>query len=347
MNRAEYIFKEILKNKESAIDNFILNLQFENLFLDFKCIATQDSEKALNDSDRKNYAKAISGFGNSEGGVIVWGVGCKQGAKGDVATDKQPIGNPQKFASMLESITSGSTLPPHNNVRNEVIVTDDGKGFIVTFVPKSENTPHQAITGDKKYYYYIRVGSSFEPAPHSVLAGMFGRRPQPKLCFCFHTIQLQLNQSDQSIKFSFFITIENQGPSLAHLLYLTLKIAPKPENIHVKYNLLSDDFNLTKAISDLCASVVSDNSFYLPPNGIVHIIKYEIDLFKNIDDDFALSGSVGAENCPPILFRLYNEKDNLNALYNEIITNYDTYKKDQKDEICMRLLKSEIFTNAD
>jgi len=183
MNRAEYIFNEILQNKESAIDGFIENLQFENLFLDFKRIATREADTKLNDSDRKNYAKAISGFGNSEGGIIVWGVDCNKGPKGDVATTKSPTTNPQKFASMLEGITSGSTLPAHNNVRNEVVISQNGHGFVITYIPKSENTPHQALTGDKKYYYYIRVGSNFEPAPHSVLAGMFGRRPQPKLNF--------------------------------------------------------------------------------------------------------------------------------------------------------------------
>ena len=41
---------------------------------------------SLHKDDRRNLAKCISGFGNSEGGVVVWGVECSRNVEiGDVA----------------------------------------------------------------------------------------------------------------------------------------------------------------------------------------------------------------------------------------------------------------------
>lgn len=74
MGRAEDIFEKLKKEGESAIDEFIAARQSEELYLDFKRSANDGRKKILHDRDLNNLAKAISGFGNSEGGVIVWGL---------------------------------------------------------------------------------------------------------------------------------------------------------------------------------------------------------------------------------------------------------------------------------
>lgn len=50
------------------------NQQGEGLFLDYKAITTTTESKALSSSDRANLRKALSGFANAEGGVIIWGM---------------------------------------------------------------------------------------------------------------------------------------------------------------------------------------------------------------------------------------------------------------------------------
>lgn len=76
MSRAEDIFQKLIYFGEDAIDDFIVNLQTEELFLDFKqAVSTGKNGTSLHKDDRKNLAKGF-GFGNSEGGVIVWGVEC-------------------------------------------------------------------------------------------------------------------------------------------------------------------------------------------------------------------------------------------------------------------------------
>lgn len=50
--------------------------QEEYLFLDFK-LKTDPRSPNLSKDDKKNYAKALSGFSNTSGGIIIWGINCR------------------------------------------------------------------------------------------------------------------------------------------------------------------------------------------------------------------------------------------------------------------------------
>ena len=60
MSRAEDIFQKLIYFGEDALDEYIINMQTEELFLDFK-IAMSDGKnfKTLHKDDRRNLAKAI------------------------------------------------------------------------------------------------------------------------------------------------------------------------------------------------------------------------------------------------------------------------------------------------
>jgi len=93
---------------------FIEDRAAESLFLDFKRSSNNGVGKKLSQNDRSNLARAISGFGNSEGGVILWGIDCRNDENfADVAQAKFPLEDAQKFASWLEGAVSSSTIPPH------------------------------------------------------------------------------------------------------------------------------------------------------------------------------------------------------------------------------------------
>ena len=103
MSRAEDIFQKLIYFGEDAIDEFILNRKTEELFLDFKQdVSDGKNFTTLHRDDRKNLAKAISGFGNSEGGVVLWGVECSRDLEaGDVAKAKVKVRNVHRFLSWL------------------------------------------------------------------------------------------------------------------------------------------------------------------------------------------------------------------------------------------------------
>jgi len=54
---------------ENKIRAFVVDNQEENLFLEFKTMSSADFASR---DDRRNFAKAISGYANSSGGMIVW-----------------------------------------------------------------------------------------------------------------------------------------------------------------------------------------------------------------------------------------------------------------------------------
>jgi hypothetical protein len=213
MGRAEDLFERLKQRGEEESDQLIQD-RHEELFLDFKRSADSGAGRRFHDDDRQNLAKAISGFGNSEGGIIIWGVDCRdQGGSGDLPGKKLSIHNPQRFVSWLEGAVSGCTIPPHPGVSHHAIESKSDSGFVITHVPKSALAPHQCIQGRQNYF--MRAGSNFEPVPHGVLAGLFGRPPQASL---FHSWILSDPQpkvlSQQSTTFEFALEIQNRLPEL-------------------------------------------------------------------------------------------------------------------------------------
>jgi hypothetical protein len=80
MGRAEQLFDRIRNGGAAEIHNMIAAQIVEELFLDYKRSSTTLPSRKLSEEDKKNLAKAVSGFGNSDGGVIVWGVDCPSSA---------------------------------------------------------------------------------------------------------------------------------------------------------------------------------------------------------------------------------------------------------------------------
>jgi len=77
--------------------------QEEHLSLDFKTVAGSELKST---DDKKNLASALSGFANSAGGIIVWGVATTKNTTGqDVANELKPISDVAAFVNRLEEAT--------------------------------------------------------------------------------------------------------------------------------------------------------------------------------------------------------------------------------------------------
>ena len=157
--------------------DFVARKQEENLHLDFKLL--NDSSLSSKE-DKRNLARALSGFANSSGGLIVWGVDARKNAEGiDCAVDLKPIDRVLLLLTRLNSLTGDGVDPTISGVRHRVLETEAGKGFAITLIPESETGPHMAKLGEDRYYK--RSGDSFYKMEHYDVADMFGRRRRPKL----------------------------------------------------------------------------------------------------------------------------------------------------------------------
>ena len=327
MARAEDIFQKLIYFGEDAIDDFIVNLQTEELFLDFKqAVSTGKNGTSLHKDDRKNLAKGISGFGNSEGGVIVWGVECSRDCDiGDVAKAKVKVRNVHRFLSWLENAISGCTIPSHNRVRNHIISVDkNGDGFVATYIPKSELAPLMTTMGNN---IYIRSGSNNVPAPYSVIAGMFGKRPQPNVELIIADKNLEVldnavedmvyppsldNPPEKYLRLSFSICGENDSNVIARELYLSCSSTGKGG----EYNKVRfSNYNQMDSIPGIEGqlNLITRPDLRLPPRGVIRFANVTIILSPYSEEDFLMDGVIGADHAAPKDFRVYIPKNKLRS----------------------------------
>lgn len=327
MSRAEDIFQKLVYFGEDAIDEFIVNMQTEELFLDFKqAVSVGKNGTALHKDDRKNLAKCISGFGNSEGGVVIWGVECSRDVEiGDVAKAKVKVRNVYRYLSWLENAISGCTIPSHNKVRNHIISVDkNGDGFIATYIPKSDQAPLMSTVGNN---IYIRSGSNNVPAPYSVIAGMFGRRPQPNVELLIEDKSLDIienldedilypqsidNPPEKSVKISFSIKGRNESNVIARELYLSCNVSTTGSDYNkvrfLNYNQMDSIPNL-----DGNLNIITKPDLRLPPLGSLKFTTVDIVLSPLVEEDLLIDGVIGADGAAPKNFRIYIPKNKLRS----------------------------------
>jgi hypothetical protein len=204
------------------IDRFVKEGREEDLHLDFKTVSDPGLKKR---DDRKNFAIAMSGFANSDGGLIVWGVEARVDSEGvDCACGKSEIPDLSRFVSKLNEYGGSAVSPVVVGVEHKVfpLPGSDNKGFAATFVPASDSGPHMAKLGEDRYYR--RSGASFKCMEQFEIADMFGRRPKPSLRLAYHAERPRLLGTKE--KYLVKLNIENRGRGSARAPYFALHFHP-------------------------------------------------------------------------------------------------------------------------
>ena len=316
MSRAQDLFDRLVSGGNAEVLAFIAEPVTEELFLEYKRSAGNGAGTSLNNKDRANLAKAISCFGNSEGGVIVWGVDCRSDPiRGDVPSASVPISNPSRFKSWLEQATTGLTIPPHTGVRHHAIA----EGFVVSLIPSGIHAPYQNV-GDLSYY--IRSGSNFAKAPHAVLAGKFGRRPQSAIKHHFFVSKMPVFMPDRSVKTQAGLMIRNYGRGIAEDIFVNVgptchsgkecKITFKPSDDGETW---SGRYLLNQQVQ-----MMTRPGIRLAPEADLMPVSIDMTLRLPIERDFALSGVCGCAGGEPWRFEFRAEKADLAAAYTALFS---------------------------
>jgi hypothetical protein len=291
MSRAQDLFDRLVSGGEAEVKSFIAQPVTEELFLDYKRSADNGAGTALHTRDRANLSKAISGFGNSEGGVILWGVDCRNDPSlGDIPTDPPyPVQNPTRFKSWLEQATTGLTVPPHEGVRHHVIP----EGFVVTLIPSGMHAPYQTV-GDSSYY--IRAGSNFAKTPHAVLAGLFGRRPQPSIKHHFFVPSAPSILMPGVAITEVGVMLRNFGRGIAEDVSINLTITSHPgPNCEIKFQPSEEkEVWHGRLLLDQQMQLMTRSGFRLPPEADLMPLSLYIRLWNPIERAFAFEGMCGS-----------------------------------------------------
>jgi hypothetical protein len=126
--------------------------------------------------------QAVSGFSNTDGGIILWGVSTTRHSHSglDVLSQLEPIGNVHRLAQQVEATVPTLSTPPVTNSRTKVLVDADGsnRGVGITYIPKSGGDPIQANTDQR---FYFRSGDDFIVLPYVLLQRLFAASEMPDL----------------------------------------------------------------------------------------------------------------------------------------------------------------------
>jgi hypothetical protein len=187
---------------------------YETEWLDFK-----GASRIPDDVVQKKWSKALAGFANTSGGVLVWGIDAREdpGDKVDAARGFSLVNNPHAFKSRLNELLVGSTEPPVHNVVIEPVCdpASDTQGFVICLIPESRFKPHRAEREGQQWY--MRAADSFTIIPVSHLRALFYPRSEVQLVVrakCGNEPHAGLHQN------FVVISIENTGNASAYDVFL-------------------------------------------------------------------------------------------------------------------------------
>lgn len=140
----------------------------------------------MNDEDRRTLGEALSGFSNSAGGLLIWGVDARKKDGVDCATNLVPIQDIEAFQTNVTTLLGQYLMPRHEGVRTAIIQCESkpGQGYLLLDVERSERRPHRSEVSGKRVYFK-RVGDSFFEMEHYDIEDAFRRVHVPALEFCF------------------------------------------------------------------------------------------------------------------------------------------------------------------
>jgi hypothetical protein len=196
-----------LLSTETSLSQLIAESVKEDLHLEFKT-KKDSSQGSMDESDKRQFSRALSGFANSDGGILVWGIATDIKEQ---AASLDPIMDFSVFFSSLKKSLLNSTQPVVDNVLIDTVPSSSGAnaGYVRCFIPQSDKAPHRAMLADREYYK--RTTEGFYRLEHFDLEDMFGRRPHPSLTLWVQLIKAPSNEESERLIFSF----SNEGRGVA------------------------------------------------------------------------------------------------------------------------------------
>lgn len=209
MDNARSLFEKL---DLAYVQNEMIGKEFENNWLE--CKEKNRPEQGLFDAgDKANFAKALSGFANSSGGVLIFGLEARKDKDEiDQIIALKPIKELRKFESALREHESRIVERIVAGVEYRRLPTGDDEGLLAVYVPESERPPHRSQVDSK---FYIRAGGVFSSMPVSIIEDLFARRQRPAL-------ELSIRERSPH---QFIVSLMNRGKTSAKHPYVVLGLA--------------------------------------------------------------------------------------------------------------------------
>jgi DNA polymerase III delta prime subunit len=238
-DRARQEFERFKEGGLEYIQSLVKDRAIETDILDFKRAdqgnSKPGSKSSQDDGVMRNLAKALSGFSNSSGGVVVWGVDCRKHGADDSDTVQQlvPIDNLKAFHTRINALLSEASDPPVVNTEICCVNVAEDSGFLILFIPRNPNLIKSKASGAKDWY--VRSGSSFIAMTGAMLDERARAAAPPSAA------ELELQKLKSLLQ-------EKVKTRWLHM-YLKAALADGPElaiNLRERLDLLGDTFKLNQ-----------------------------------------------------------------------------------------------------
>lgn len=189
----------------------------EDLYLDCKIWPQNE-----NDAQRI-VAKALCGFANADGGIIVIGLEAKGGTSKDAPDVIQraiPVLDAIAVKSRIEGLIGDLVEPRVAGVRLAAVLAppDPRSGFVLVAVPPHNGLPCRTR---KTRDFYQRISSGTYPMEYFQIADMFGKRHRPELHLWLEDGPPE--RWNESWRREFTLGIENRGRAVAKFPIIRFK----------------------------------------------------------------------------------------------------------------------------
>lgn len=167
-------------NSYAAVKSrFITARQSETNYIEFK--EKHDSRSPdLHQDDSKNFAKTLSAFSNSDGGLLVWGIRTRRIDGRDVVWTIKPIVRVEEFAERLRDSLLNALMPQNHLVQIEAIKNRVGNGFVKCLIPDGTLPPYRSMF-DREYW--TRLDDRSVKLEHYHIRDLMQRHALPDLRF--------------------------------------------------------------------------------------------------------------------------------------------------------------------
>jgi hypothetical protein len=318
---AQKLFDAIRDGQLQEIQRLVSEKVPESTWLDYKL--ARANVKANDRGKREDWdtlSKACCGFANTEGGVIVWGVDARAPSpdEPDVPQQVQAINQFGEFSSWLEREAAMCVSPPVHGIQHLFIPLGADTGIAVTLVPAGQALPYRKAVADSKgFHFIVRAGSSFIQAPLPLLAGMFGRHPQPRVVLRLWASEVWHSQS--YVEGTVELLIRNAGSMIARNIYANLMIWSLGSSKAQATWSPGDDkrFDFVTGLGRFW-SAIGKTEAVLPPSDMVQPFGMNIRLVPPFDEDFAMDLTLGCDGAPPLRFNYKLPKEKIEAAFHRI-----------------------------
>ena len=290
LSNAEELFKKIISQPNPAgyLEAMILVSEVETEWLEFKG-CERISEK---DVDR-HWSKALSGFANTAGGVLIWGVDARKNEDGvDCARELSLVPDPEKLAQRLSDVLLNSVAPPLRGIEIKPFKKPGQKeGFVVCLIPEGTAKAYRAEASDRQFY--MRMRDTFHIPPAAVIRSLFFPRASAYLVPSIF-VKPREDSPDPFQPLQFWFGLKNEGTLTARSISMSIH---HPKSLHFGVTM-TDRIRGPKRLHEIIA--------FTPTNTINPdmeergLICLHIDKTESIREGFPFTIVVSCEDSPVV-----------------------------------------------